>query len=418
MKKLTAQILLVCIFALSAVGLVSCNDAPSVPAATTPVVITPDNGTPNTSENSETPENPETPAAPNEIKNVILIIGDGMGLDHIAAGQALYKKQYSFTNWQFTNSNTDSVNSSGIISGTTDSAAGGTALATGKLTQNYYVGKDHTGADVPTILDLAKSLNKSTGVLTTDTLYGATPAAFSAHNVNRNNTSEIVASQILSGVDLLCGHKDSACTSQKRAIEAKGYAYCDDFANVDTTMTASMAYWQFDLATSSAKVALKDATVKALNFLDRDEDGFALMIEQAHIDKYSHNKDIVGTSWAVNSLNDTVEAILTWLGDRTDTAIVITSDHETGGLSVSTKSIYSASARSRVANADGSRDLLYYKYSSSDHTNAKVGVFVYGVTVDFSKLSDYKADRTIKNRNVYDLLADVLRHPVEYGKAA
>ncbi len=429
MKKLTAKILIVCILMLQVFVLVSCNDTPAGPAETTPVVITPNNGTPTTSENPQDPENPtnpETPAAPNEIKNIILIIGDGMGLDHIAAGQMMYQKTYSFTNWQFTTSNTDCIYANGHVDldYATDSAAGATALASGQLAVRHTIGKDYKGNDVTTILDNAKALGKSTGIVTTDVLHGATPASFSAHHTSRYEQAAIIDSQIrTSNIDLLCGHIDSVCTSKKSAIQAAGYAYCDNFSNVNATMTAAKAYWQIDIGGAesvamSASVALKDASLRALDFLDRDEDGFAIMIEQAHIDKYAHQKNIVGTTWAVNSLNDTVDAIIAWLGNRTDTAIVITADHETGGLSVSAQPYYSHGARIQVADTAGTKPLMYYHYTSNDHTAAKVGVYVYGIDVDFSKFSYYKNSATIKNTNVYDLLADVLRKPVEYGKSA
>jgi alkaline phosphatase len=338
---------------------------------------------------------------------VIYIIGDGMGLDHVAAGQMMNQKHYGFTDWQFTTANTDSVGSDGYGPVTTDSAASGTALATGTLTVNGYIGKDHTGADVTTILDYAKGLGKATGVLTTDTLTGATPSAFSAHNISRNNAAEIAASQLDSGVDLLGGHTANE-TANKAAAEAHGYAYCDDFSKIDGVMTSEKTYWQLDLGGTGAEVSLADATKKALAFLERDEDGFALMIEQAHVDKYAHSNDIRGAAESVDSLNDTVEAILAWLGDRTDTMIVITSDHETGGLSVSYEKRYSKSVNSFVTDASGNRVRVYYHFASTGHTNAKVGVFVYGVEVDFKKLSYYGVENTIKNIDIYDMLVDVL----------
>ena len=139
---------------------------------------------------SQTTEAPATTDAPQGntsegIKNIVLIIGDGMGLEHIAAGQLYVGKKFEFTNWQFTNVNTDSISTEGKGPVLTDSAAAGTALATGKLTVNSYVGKNHLGTNLPTILDNATKLNKSTGVVTTDALHGATPAAFSGHSFHQ-----------------------------------------------------------------------------------------------------------------------------------------------------------------------------------------------------------------------------------------
>ncbi len=223
----------------------------------------------------------------NEIKNIILIIGDGMGIEHISAGEMYQGEDFEFTSWQYTSVNTDSVNTGGHGPVLTDSAAAGTALATGNLTVNGYIGMNHMGDEVETILDEALAEDKATGVVTTDTLYGATPSAFSAHNLSRSASDALVLSQLESDVDLLCGHIDSKCTSRKSQIEQAGYEYCDDFSNIDDTLSASKAYWQFSLGGMEATTELCDVSVKALEFLDKDEDGFVLMIEQAHIDKYS-----------------------------------------------------------------------------------------------------------------------------------
>ena len=346
-----------------------------------------------------------------EIKNLILVIGDGMGLEHIAAGELVSGKDFVFTNWQFTSSNTDSVSKQGIGGVLTDSAAGGTALATGHLTVNSYVGKDHTGTDVTTILDLAKNeYGKATGVVTTDTLCGATPAAFSAHNISRENTDAILLSQLSSDVDLLCGTTYNKCTSKKTQIAAAGYAYCDDISQVSSIMPADKTYWQFNLAGTSASVQLKDAAVQACTYLDQDKDGFVLMIEQAHVDKYSHSNDFDGMVKSVQSLNDTVDAVLAWIGDRTDTAILVTADHETGGLSVSTENRFSKQYTGNVP--------VWYAFSSGDHTNAKVGLFVYGIEADFSKFTYFGSQYVIKNIDVYNLMADVMKNPDTYRKAA
>lgn len=359
---------------------------------------------------SQTTEAPATTDAPQGntsegIKNIVLIIGDGMGLEHIAAGQLYVGKKFEFTNWQFTNVNTDSISTAGKGPVLTDSAAAGTALATGKLTVNSYVGKNHLGTNLPTILDNATKLNKSTGVVTTDALHGATPAAFSGHSKNRNNSEEIVISQLSSNVNLLCGSTNDVCTSKQSAIQNAGYAYCDNFEGLDSTFSSNKAYWQLDLAGKDATVQLSDTTVKALNYLDQDEDGFVLMVEQAHIDKYSHNNEFSGMVKSVESLNNTVEAVMEWIGDRTDTAVLITADHETGGLTVSTTE--ALPMKSSIADLP-----IYFKWQKADHTNSKVGLFVYGVDVDFSKFEYYGAHHLIKNIDVYNLMYDIL-HPTE-----
>lgn len=354
---------------------------------------------------------PEEPEEPEEIKNLILIIGDGMGLDHIVAGELAYDKDYAFTEWDFVTVNTDSVNGNGYGSILTDSAASGTALATGNLTVNGYIGKNHKGVDVETILDYAKSLGKATGVLSTDTLLGATPAAFSAHSLNRNNAAEIANSQILSGVDLLGGAKDGVCTSLVSKITAQGYYYVDAFNDVDRAIRKEKSYWQFDMSGTNAQDQLEDATYYALKMLSRNSEGFVLILEQAYIDKYSHSNDFANTVHSVNSLNNTVETILEWMGDRTDTAVLITADHETGGLSVSANSkAYDKTYTSKEGKT------ISYNWSSVNHTKSKVGLFTYGITTpDYSKFSYYGSPFTIKNIDVFNLMKDILDNPEAYN---
>ena len=208
-------------------------------------------------------------------------------------------------------------------------------------------------------------------------------------------------------MDLLCGANDSYVASQKKAIENAGYFYCDNFANIEESYGENRVYWMFDLAGRSATYHLNDVTPYALEYLDEDPDGFVLMMEQAHVDKYSHNNDFDGVVKSMDDLNETVDIILEWLGDRTDTAIIITADHETGGLSVSDES--------KLANSyAGNAGTVYYHFSSTGHTTDKVGVFVYGFTADFSQFDYYESQHLIKNINVFDQMLDLLQNPDDY----
>ena len=281
-----------------------------------------------------------TTPVPGEIKNIILIIGDGMGDAQIEAGEFAKGENFIFHDWQRTHSNTNSLDSYGQATKVTDSAAGGTALATGTLTTNKYLGKDSEANDLKTIIDYAKEYGKATGVVTTDTIFGATPSAFSGHSVDREDYVTILYSQLESNADLLCANASSKSAEMKSFYEKAGYTYCNKFASVGDTLASEKAYLQFDMAGTSAKDKLEKVVPYALDFLSKDDDGFVMMIEQAHIDKYCHNNEIEGTQLMANSLNNTVEAILEWMGDRTDTAIIITADHETGDLRVSTEKKY------------------------------------------------------------------------------
>ena len=346
-----------------------------------------------------------TEVQPATIKNIIIIIGDGMGDAQIDVGELGMQKTFVFRDWQRTHSNTNSLDTYGKATKVTDSAAGGTALATGTLTTNKYVGKDPEGKDLQTILDHAKAYGKATGVVTTDAISGATPAAFSGHSVDREDTLTILYSQLESNVDLLCANATSGAAELESFIKKAGYDYCTSFRNVEATLESEKVYWQFNMAGTGATDKLEAVVPYALDFLDRDEDGFVLMIEQAHIDKYCHNNEIDGTLLMSNSLNNTVEAVLQWLGERNDTAIIITADHETGSLKVSSEKKY---PNHFVATGEG----FYYLYGSEDHSDTPVSVYVYGFTADFTPYYIDDTQTLIKNTSVFSIMLDLLENPV------
>lgn len=335
---------------------------------------------------------------PTEIKNVIIIIGDGMGANHITAGEYAFNKDYAFTNWQSIDVNTNSISALGEPIITTDSAASATALATGTLTLNGYVGKDINQQDLTTILDIAKQQGKKTGVITTDYLDGATPGGFSAHSVSRTDGATITLTQIQSNVDLLVGHYREDYIPYQGLIADNGYTYLDSFSQFTYNKNASKIYGLIDLEGNGGDVKLKDAASFALNYLDNDN-GFTLMIEQAHVDKYSHSNNINGAVKMVNSLNDTVETVLSWVGDRKDTLIIVTADHETGGLYISPDvSVFGNVYTDGVGS-------FSYNWTSVNHTSSYVKLYCYSpIEEDLTLLPTYtNLENCIKNTDVFTL---------------
>ena len=251
-------------------------------------------------------------------------------------------------------------------------------------------------------MDIASANGKSTGIVTTDSLLGATPSAFSAHSTNRAASEEIFLTQVTSGVNLLCGASDSYCTERSEIIKSNGYVYCDDISMVANTYDANKAYWQIGLGSNSAPIKLHTTTEHALNFLDKDDDGFVLMIEQAHIDKYSHDNNFEKMTKAVSSLNDTVNTVLEWIGDRTDTAVLVTADHETGGLSVSSQE----QLNNVYTNENAS---VYYSWTTTGHTNTNVILFMYGFDYLLTEKDYYNSQNVVKNIFTYNLMKDLLK---------
>lgn len=334
------------------------------------------------------------------IQNIILIIGDGTGLAQIEAGELCSGEKFVFRSWENTLSNTNSVNNAGQPVTLTDSAAGGTALATGSLTTNGRVGQNKDGKNLKTILDYAgEDYGKATGVVTTDEISGATPAAFSSHASSRQNTEAILTAQFYSNVTLLCGQESTAAMDAYR-MSSGDYTLCDSISDVNAKMDAEKAYWQLPLSKD-----LSTCVKPALEYLSQDKDGFVLMIEQAHVDKFSHSNDFDGMQKCANDLNETVQTVLEWIGDREDTAILITADHETGGLSVSADPIYGNSYTSD----SGSK--VYYQWTTTGHTQTEVGVWVYGFEPNFEKYYLEGTPGVIKNTSVFEIMLDLLQNP-------
>ena len=339
-----------------------------------------------------------------KIKNVILIIGDGMGSEHIAAGSLATNRTPAFTSWQNTSVNTDSTSTGGIGGVTTDSAASATALATGYLTVNGYLGLDHTQGNLKTILDYAKQIGKSTGFLTNDYLHGATPAAFSAHVLDRYDSAAITVSQGDSGVDLLCGKRDdSLYLSYRSLLESKGYRFGTSAEELTRAAAGDKLYLTVDIENGEPdSQSLSTMTERALDFLSANEEGFFLVIEQAQIDKCSHNQDMDGVVKAMESMFDTVDAVMAWVGDRTDTVVLVTADHETGDLAVSGSSNALANTYT-TPTGDFS-----YLFSYNHHTDKHVKLFLYGFDANFRKYVHYGSDHLIKNTDIFLMMKEIL----------
>ena len=340
------------------------------------------------------------------IQNIVLIIGDGMGLQHINAGQLYDGKTYAFTTWPMVRVNTQALDANGELSTDfPDSTAAATAMATGVLTANEFVGRSIDGTDLQTILDVASAMGKSTGMVTTDFLFNGTPAGYTAHANSRNDRIPILETQLDSGVNLLCGAVNESCTIMAQQIREKGYAYCEDFTKLYDTFHSDKAYWQLDLWSNEATLGLPEVSLEALRYLDQDENGFVLVIEQAHIDKYCHHQQFQDLCIAVSDLNKTVETVMNWLGDRTDTAVLVTADHETASLQVSDKA--GKYENTLVSAANGASQDISYTFRTPNHTITNVALYTYGFTADFTK-SDLYTKKALKNTGIYYLMEEIL----------
>lgn len=261
-----------------------------------------------------------------EAKNFILLIGDGMGVyqtklfDYMENDIEYSDGEDFFYGYLFPymgSSRTDS------LSGTTDSAAGGTALACGIKTINGYIGRDENLNDVKSLTELASERGKATAVMSTEVKNGATPASFSAHADERGETSHILnsiyATQDKYGTIIECGY-NYYNTKYMGIIEGK----------VEDTLSK----------------------------LSEDKDGFFIMYEEAYIDKNCHDNNMEGTFNALVRFNQVIARFMEFAFYNPDTLVLITADHETGDLR---------------PEEDGT-----LAYHLDDHSSADVLIFAYG----------------------------------------
>lgn len=303
--------------------------------------------------------------------NVILMIGDGMGFSHVGAATAKYGDLFFYTQADYKSSVTTF---SRDVFGPTDSAAAATALSTGRKTDNGKVAM-YGGKDLVTTTEIAQSFGMATGVIATEGVDGATPAGFSAHVPSRNDLDEIFADQLASGIDLFFGSNVERYAPLRERIE-KSYTYVDEFSDIasaDGRIFASFEEIPLESG-GETKPTLASLAVAALDILSADEDGFFLMIEESHIDKYSHENQLSDALEHVKAYDNAIKAVVEYAERIGNTIVIVTADHETGGLQY---------------NGETAAQLSDGMYTKGSHSKADVPLYVFGdIDFDLSRITD------------------------------
>ena len=296
-------------------------------------------------------------------KNVILLIGDGMGFNHIAAGRAFLGVDELFMESAAVIAGEATTYSRTII-GPTDSAAAATALATGQKTDNGMIAQ-YLGKDLKSNTEYAMEQGMATGIIASEGVKGATPASFSAHAFNRNSTDDITRDQMSSGIDLFLGGAKDFYDDYAGDIAASGYDYATAASALDPA--ADKIWGAFsDIATAGgtdATPTLAELSVFAMQYLAaKSENGFFLMIEESHIDKRSHSNDMTGMLEHLIAYDNTIKAVVQLAAEMGDTLVIATADHETGGLQY---------------NGESAAELSDAMFTKGSHSTANVPFFVY-----------------------------------------
>ncbi len=306
-------------------------------------------------------------------KNIIMMIGDGMGVAHIYAGYTANGGHLFLDNFkQIGFSKTQSANNY-----ITDSAAGGTALSTGQKTYNGAIGVNTDTVAIKTILEMAEGKGLATGLVSTSAITHATPASYIAHQGSRGSYEDIAADFMKTDINVFIGggYKHFAERKDKRDLtkdlQANGYQVLrnmDDIAKVKSGKLAGLTADEHNEVYPKRKMDLPLSTQTALNILNQDKKGFFIMVEGSQIDWGAHANN---TIYLVNEMLDfdrTIGKALEFASKDGETLIIVTADHETGGFA--------------LVGGDMKTGMVKGAFSTGEHTAVMVPVFAYGPGAD------------------------------------
>lgn len=259
-----------------------------------------------------------TPVTRKAARNVVLMIGDGMGSEHLWSAWLANKKQLNITTLPVTGFSITTSASHTI----TDSAAGGTAIACGCKAINGQVGLDAKGKPQDSLAVHMRRAGKATGIVVTKSVTDATPAAFYAHQKSRKNTREIAAELVEAGFDVVAGGGASDFSAEQKEELRRRSSLLELAASGDCPPAGKRGDW------------LPQTVKRALAELEKDPDGFFLMVEGSKIDISAHVNDLPETVREVLDFDSAVGVVLEWMKKHPDTLLVVTADHQTGGLSI------------------------------------------------------------------------------------
>lgn len=304
-----------------------------------------------------------------KVKNVILMIGDGMSLMDVYAAWVCNRGRLWLDNAQYIGLSATHCTDKLI----TDSGAGGTALATGHKTKYHAVGVDPEGKPLTTIIDLAKRKDKDAGIAVTCRLWDATPADFCCHNINRDNEQEIVADYPTSGVDFAFGGGAKYFTNRKdgrnifEELKNQGYYIARTWEELEKRESGKVFCVPYEVDTplpDERGDLLARATMKGISLMNQNKNGFFMMVEGSQLDDYGHFNQLDMLMKELHDFDRTIGEVMKWAAKDGETLVVVTADHETGGLT--------------LHGGDLATGRIEAKFASTGHTGVMVPVYAFG----------------------------------------
>ncbi|MFC2105053.1 alkaline phosphatase [Candidatus Bipolaricaulota bacterium] len=354
-------------------------------------------------------------------RSVILMIGDGMGAEHVKAARwssvgpagLLVMDQLEMQDGWIRTDNSSDV--------TTDSAAAATALASGVKTRKERLGVDASGQPLATILELAKSAGKSVGLVTTVQLSHATPAAFAVHNEDRDERLEIALQLMDAGVDVLLGgggrdflpyREDGGCGWFGQRLDGRnlfeealieGY---DFICEAEDLLAVELGEGDRILGifgnsgmSPPYSPSLSDMTTLAVELLSKAPDGFFLMVEAGQIDWAAHDNEAEEVIELTLGFDAAVAVALNYVQSAGDVLLIVTSDHETGGMTVVREPTGGLWEDGPLDMPNG--ETFYANWTGPFHTGVDVPVRAEGPYA-------YRLSGTTENTTIFEVMVEAM----------
>ncbi|PZV85345.1 alkaline phosphatase [Algoriphagus aquaeductus] len=303
-------------------------------------------------------------------KNIILMVGDGMGVSQIYAGMTGNFGQLNLERMPVVGFHKNQASNSFVV----DSAAGATAFSCGVKTYNGAIGVDAAGNPVPTILEIAEENGLSTGLIATCSITHATPASFISHQPSRSLDEDIAKDFLATDIDVFIGGGRKFFANRKDglnlidSLRSRNYQIANSIEEVQQVKNGKLAAFLAEEQQARVSEGRGDELVKStevgLQLLQTNKKGMFLMIEGSQIDWGGHGNN---TQYIVEEMIDFDKAIgrvLDFAEKDGNTLVIITADHETGGFSVN--------------KGDTKTGMVEGKFTTGSHTGVMIPVFAYG----------------------------------------
>ncbi len=296
-----------------------------------------------------------------KVKRILLLIGDGMGLAAVKAATLANGGTLNMTQIKTVGlSQTEALNSDN-----TDSAAGGSAIAVGQKVNNRAIAVDTNGKPLPSVAAVLAGQGWKTGAISIGDVTDATPAVFYAHQQERNESESILGQFQHSTMDFILGGKPAWLEKKKDWKGYMGVSIAKD--QINQSEGKQIVFLSDELlkpVKDGRPAVLKQSMLDGIKFLSRDSKPFFLMAESAQIDYAGHANDLNYSIMETLDFDKTIEEALRLADQDPEMLVIVTADHETGGLT--------------LLDSDRKSGRVMVNFSSNDHTNAFVPVFAYG----------------------------------------